>query len=107
MNATSRSPASFAPLALFTVIVASACAPSAFAAADCSREAWTPAMSCPEGSTIVGRETYSGNPICHTDGYSDVQLNSIVLEAPNLPTGYMLYRVAGGWRVVSFGNRVN
>ena len=56
---------------------------------------------------MVRRETYSGNPICHTDGYSDVQLNSIVLKPPDdLPIGYVLFRVAGGWRVVSLGNRV-
>jgi hypothetical protein len=66
-----------------------------------------PAMKCPEGSHIVGRELYSGNPICHTDGSADVQLNSIVLDPPqDLPMGYMLYRVAGGWKIVSFGNPV-
>ena len=73
---------------------------------DCINQIFTPVMSCPKGSVIVGRETYSGNPICHTEGYPDVQLNSIVLEPPNLPIGYVLYRVAGGWRIVSVGNHV-
>ncbi len=72
----------------------------------CIRAIFTPVMSCPTGSVIVGREMYSGNPICHTEGYPDVQLNSIVISPPDLPVGYALYRISGGWKVVAISNKV-
>jgi len=90
--------------AVLTVLLYVAATQPVYADGDCINQIFTPAMSCPRGSVIVGRETYGGSPICHTEGYPDVMLNSIVLEPPNLPIGYVLYRVAGGWKIVSVGS---
>ncbi len=92
--------------ALLTFLLSATVTQPVQADGDCINQIFTPVMSCPKGSVIVGRETYSGNPICHTKGHPDVQLNSIVLEPPDLPIGYVLYRVAGGWKIVSVGNSV-
>lgn len=78
------------------------------AIAEPSCDGWRPVPACPPGSVRVRFEQYSGNPFCHTDGYPDVQLNSITIEPPpNLPVWYMLLRVAGGWQVGATGATID